>query len=61
MFSTPSELLDEFENHIAETAFDVAASETRKRPDWFTEAEQTLIDAIQTRNDAFKKLLKHPS
>ena len=55
----PSELLDKFENHIAETALDVAASETRNRPEWFTEAEQTLINAIQARNDAFKNFPRH--
>ena len=61
MFSTPSELIDEFESHIAEAAFEVAAAETKTRPDWFTEAEQVLIDAIEKRNIAFKNHLKHPS
>jgi len=60
MFSTPSELIDEFENHIAEAAFEVAASETKIRPDWFTEAEQILIDAIEKKKQCLQKLYQTP-
>jgi predicted DNA binding CopG/RHH family protein len=31
------------------------------RPDWFTESEKILLDAIEKRNNAFKAHIKHPS
>ena len=60
-FLSASEILENFENHIYEAAFEVAASETRKQPDWFTESKETLIEAIQARNNAFECFIKHPS
>jgi hypothetical protein len=58
---SPSDILDNFEKHIYQAAYDLAASECRKRPDWFTESEETLLEAIQDRNAAFKCFVKHPS
>ena len=60
-FLTPSELLENFEDHITTAARDVAASEVKSRPDWFTEAEEDLLNLIEKRNDAFKKYMKHPT
>ena len=56
IFSTPSELLENFEEHITAAALDVAASEVKSRPDWFTEAEEELLNLIEKRNDAFKNI-----
>ena len=61
IFSTPSELIDDFEEHIKSAALEVAPAEVRHRPDWFTEAEEILMNCIDTRNQAFKKHMKHPS
>jgi hypothetical protein len=57
----PSELLDELECHIVETAKEVASTETKKRPDWFTDMEPLLTNLINERNQAYKSFLKHPS
>ena len=59
IFSTPSELIDEFEEHIKSAALEVAPAEVRHHPDWFTEAEEILMNCIDTR--AFKKHMKHTS
>jgi len=61
IFSTPSELIENFEDHITAAAFEVATTETKHRADWFTEAEETLLNYIEKRNDAFKNYLKHPT
>ena len=58
---SPSELLDDFESHIVQSAVDVASKETKRRPDWFTEAKQLPLDLIQQRNEAFKMCMKSPS
>ena len=58
---SPSELLDDFESHIVQAAANVASTETKRRPDWFTEAEQLLLKLIQQRNNAFKICMKNLS
>mmetsp|Transcript_1493 Transcript_1493/g.2313 ORF Transcript_1493/g.2313 Transcript_1493/m.2313 type:complete len:881 (+) Transcript_1493:452-3094(+) len=60
-FQSPTELLSNFESHIVQTAVDVAAKKKKKRPDWFSESEQTLVDLIEKRNKAFKLCMKQPS
>ncbi len=35
--------------------------QTKTRPDWFSQAEHTLVELINTRNEAFKKGMKNPS
>jgi len=37
IFSTPSELIEEFEEHITTAALEGAPAQQRHRPDWFTE------------------------
>jgi hypothetical protein len=61
LFSTPSDLINDFEEHITSAAVDVAPAKIRQRPDWFTEAEELLMQCIDARNQAFKNHLKHPS
>ena len=58
---SPSDLLNDFEEHIVQSALDVAAREEKVRPDWFTESEKILLDAIEKRNNAFKNNIKHPT
>ena len=52
--------MNEFEDFIVQTAEDVASTERRFRPDWFTEAETTLLELISKRNEAFKNYVKRP-
>jgi hypothetical protein len=61
IFSTPSELIEEFKEHITTAALEVAPAQQRHRPDWFTDAEETLMKCIEARNEAFKKRMKHPT
>ena len=61
IFSTPSELMDDFKEHFKSAALEVAPAEVRHRPDWFTEAEEILMKCIDSRNQAFKAHMKHPS
>jgi len=61
IFSTPSELMDDFEEHVKSAALEVAPAEVRHRPDWFTEVEEILMKCIDSRNQAFKAHMKHPS
>ena len=58
---SPSELLEDFEKHIVQSATEVATTETKRRADWFTEAEQLLLDLISKRNEAFKLAMKKTS
>jgi hypothetical protein len=58
---TPSKLLDDLEAHIVKKANEEASTETKKRPDWFSEAEEVLIELISKRNLAFKNFIKQPS
>lgn len=58
---SPSEILDNFEKHIVECAKKVALTQKRFRPDWFFQAERTLMDLISKRNEAFKNFKKNPS
>ena len=60
IFSTPSDLIDDFEEHIRSVALDVATAKIRHRPDWF-KAEEILMQCIDVRNQAFKNHMKHPS
>ena len=53
-----SELLNNLEKHVVQCANKVASTKTRKRPDWFSEAECMLIDLIEKRNQAFKICVK---
>jgi hypothetical protein len=57
----PSELVDDLEKHTVKKANEVASTEVRKRLDWFSEAEETLIDLTEKRNLAFKEYVKQPS
>jgi hypothetical protein len=50
----PSELIHNFEKHIVKVAKELAQSDNRKRPDWFSEAEALLIDLINNKNCAYK-------
>jgi hypothetical protein len=58
---TPSELLDDLEAHIVKKANEVASIETKKRTDWFSEAEKALMELISKRNLAFKTFVKQSS
>ena len=49
------ELLDKFEDHIVKCAKKAATTQVRARPDWFSQAEHTLIELINKRNEAFKR------
>jgi hypothetical protein len=53
---TPSELLGNLKAHIVKKAIETASAKIRKRPNWFSGAKYTLIDLIETRNQAFKAL-----
>ena len=54
--------LDDFEEHlVVQSALNIAAKVKKSRPDWFTESEKALLDAIEKRNNAFKAHIKHPS
>ena len=44
---------------MVQAATDIAKLK-QSRPDWFTEAEQLLLDLIQQRNNAFKLCMKQP-
>jgi len=55
---TPSELLNNLERHIVKCVNKVASTETKNRPDWFSEAEPVLVDLIGRRNQAFKQCVK---
>jgi hypothetical protein len=57
----PSELLDNLEEHIVKKANEIASTEKKNRPDWFSEAEEVLIELISKRNLAFKNFVKRPS
>ncbi len=61
MFLTPSELLLSFEEHIVQCAKEVASIQEKSRPDWFSQAEETLVNLIERRNGAFKSFMKNPS
>jgi hypothetical protein len=61
MYLTPSELLNKFEDHIVKCAKEAATTQVRARSDWFSQAEHTLIELINKRNEAFKKCMKNPS
>ena len=56
-----NDLLNKFEEYVVETATELAEREIKKRPDWFSESEDLLIELIGIRNNAFKKCLKCPS
>jgi hypothetical protein len=56
-----NDLLNKFEESVVDTATELAEREIKKRPDWFTESEDLLIELIGIRNNAFKKCLKSPS
>ena len=59
---TPSQILNNLEAHIVKCANKVASSEVEKQqPDWFSEAEHSLIDLRETRNLAFKTYMKQPN
>jgi len=53
--------MDDFEEHVKSAALEVAPAEVRHRPDWFTEVEEILMKFIDSRNQAFKANMKHPS
>jgi hypothetical protein len=55
IYLTPSDILNNFENHIVMFAKEAATTQTRTRPDWFSQAEHTLVELINKRNEAFKK------
>ncbi len=59
-FLSPTDIMNEFEDFIIQTAEDVASTERRFRPDWFTEAETILMELISKRNEAFKNYVKRP-
>ncbi len=61
IYLPPSELIDNFEKHIMSAAMELALSDNRKWPDWFSEAEDLLLDLIDNRNTAYKVLMKNPS
>ena len=56
-----NDLLNKFEEFVVDTATELGEREVKKRPDWFTESEDLLIELIGIRNNAFKKCLKSPS
>ncbi len=58
---SPSELLDDLRAHIIKKANEKANIEVRTRPDWFSEAEQELIDLINEKSQVFKAFVKQPS
>ena len=58
---SPNDLLNNFEQYIVDTATELAEKEIRKRPDWFTESQDILLELINERNIAFKNKLKRPS
>ena len=45
-----NDLLNKFEEYVVEAATELAEREIRKRPDWFTESENLLIELIGIRN-----------
>jgi len=47
--------------HITTAALDVATAEIKHRPEWFTEAEENLLNLIEECNKAFKNYMKHPT
>ena len=57
---SPNDLLNNFEQYIVDTATELVEKEIRKRPDWFTESQDILLELINERNIAFKNRLKCP-
>jgi hypothetical protein len=57
----PSEWLDNLENHIVKKVNEVANTEVKMRPDWFSESEYVLINLINKRNQVFKMFIKQLS
>jgi hypothetical protein len=54
LYATPSDSLDDLEEHTVNTASESALKERNNHPDWFTESEDTLISPINSSNESYK-------
>jgi hypothetical protein len=58
METTNDELLQLFENHIVDAAKEVAEKEITSKPNWFTAANDSLMNLIHSRNEALKNFME---